>query len=325
MSRFIFVMFFVLPASFPMALAAESTAVADHGHGIWTLRQDGADRFRFRFGTAEKPLIKPYFDVFATLEGRNILRDAPADHVHHHALMFAIKIDDVNFWEEYGDFGREVFVQNTLRTDAKESVEGDVIRTATAVECKLDWIGPDDKTLLHENRKVIRNTAGDTDHVFLDWTSTFTLPEGKPSAKLGGNHYHGLGMRFDRTMDDGGRFFSDRGDDQNETVRGTENLTECRWMAYTAKLHGKPVTVAIFDAPENFRKMRAFTMGGRDKIFAYLSATTNLHREPVTMTAEKPVVFRYGIALWEGERSTEEVEKVYELRMKSSADRQKVE
>ena len=32
--------------------------------------------------------------------GENLLRDAPHDHLHHHALMYGIRVNGVNFWEE---------------------------------------------------------------------------------------------------------------------------------------------------------------------------------------------------------------------------------
>ena len=34
-----------------------------------------------------------------------MVRDAPSDHLHHHGLMFAVQVNEVNFWEERGTPG----------------------------------------------------------------------------------------------------------------------------------------------------------------------------------------------------------------------------
>ena len=49
--------------------------------------------------------FKPCARELAPLGGPNILRDAPADHLHHHALMFAVAVNGVNFWEEISGSG----------------------------------------------------------------------------------------------------------------------------------------------------------------------------------------------------------------------------
>ena len=62
---------------------------------------------------------------------------------------------------------------------------------------------------------------------------------------------------------------------------------------------GKPVTVAIFDHPKNLRHpAKMFTMSTP---FAYLSATCNVWKEPITIKAGKPLDLRYGVAVWDGE------------------------
>jgi len=41
--------------------------------------------------------LKPYVRELDALSGVNVLRDAPADHLHHHGLMYAIRVNSVNF------------------------------------------------------------------------------------------------------------------------------------------------------------------------------------------------------------------------------------
>jgi hypothetical protein len=46
---------------------------------------------------------KPYVRDLHTMRGENLLRDAPEDHRHHHGLMYAVRVNGVNFWEEAGE------------------------------------------------------------------------------------------------------------------------------------------------------------------------------------------------------------------------------
>ena len=263
----------------------------------WTFGQ-----FEYRYKWDYLPTtFKPYVIQLTTPGGVNVLRDAPLDHTHHHGLMFAIKVDGVNCWEEYNpkDFGR----QETL-TITEEVTETNG-RKEKKVESTLLWSDGNGQPLVSEKRTITAYQTGEA--TVLEWIGVFTLPPGKDKAVLGGNDYHGLGMRFVESMDNGGKYFasSDAG-----TKEG--RLTPCRWMAYTAKAGDKPVTLAIFDTKDNPRSMLAYSMGSANGEFAYLSATTNLFREPVTVSPGKPVTFRYKLVLWDGEKTAKEVEKFSE-------------
>ncbi len=253
--------------------------------------------------------FKPCVDVLCTPTGRNILRNSPSDHVHHHALMFALRVDDVNFWEESEPtFGKqlpisyrsEVEVGSTLPDHLRDILE-------------LNWTDAQGKIRLCERRTIeTRASTPDCPATMLTWTSQLSLPTDVESVTLGGDHYYGLGLRFHSSMDRDGRFFSSE-DAVSEPVRGDERLTRCRWMAYTAKLEGEPVTVAIFDTPENPAPMLAFTMGDAGGHFAYLAATTDLWRKPVRMTIdESSMTFRYGIVVQDGETSAKQMETLYQ-------------
>ena len=241
--------------------------------------------------------FKPYVITLTTPGGINILRDAPPDHTHHHGLMFAIKIDGVNCWEEYNpkDFGR----QETL--SIVEAITESNGRKEKKVESALLWSDGAGQPLILEKRTITAYHSGDA--TVLDWTGVFTLPPGKEKAVLGGNEYHGLGMRFVESMDEGGKYTASSGAGRKEG-----RLTPCRWMAYTANADGKPVTVAMFDSKDNPRPMLAYTMGSGEGEFGYFSATANLYREQVTLTPEKPVTFHYTVVLWDGEKTAGEIE-----------------
>ncbi len=99
-------------------------------------------------------------------------------------------------------------------------------------------------------------------------------------------------------------------------VRGSERLTPARWMAYASQAGDKPVTVAIFDAPTNPRHPnKIFTM----RPFAYLSATLDVARQPLTVKNDAPLTLRWGAAAWDGRVDAEAVEKVYQAWVKNAA------
>ncbi|MDH4241892.1 MAG: PmoA family protein [Phycisphaerae bacterium] len=256
--------------------------------------------------------FKPYVQQLFSPAGVNILRDAPADHLHHHALMFAVKVDGVNFWEETPTAGKQLHKSFTdVKTDTKTDVENDKsldMRNAGFTEL-IDWTNPKRELLLKERRTIDVCQGTDLGATLLTWQSRFELPEGTESATLTGSHYHGLGMRFLKSMDVGGRFIN--ADNKTGTVfRGEERLLRSTWCAYTANADGKPVTIAMFDHPQNPRYPATwFTMTAP---FAYLSATMNLHVEPIKVAAGKPLVLRYAVAVWDGKVENDRIDKLYQ-------------
>jgi hypothetical protein len=50
--------------------------------------------------------------------------------------------------------------------------------------------------------------------------------------------------------------------------------------------------------------------------FAYQSATLNLWKEPFTL--KEPLDLRYGVAVWDGVQSSEEIERLYRRWLKEN-------
>jgi hypothetical protein len=252
--------------------------------------------------------FKPYVRAFTTPGGLNVLRDSPADHVHHHALMFAVKVDGVNFWEEYPDRKPGSQIHERFLSDPIVS-DGDGGCLFDLGAERIDWKAPDGRALLEETRhvRVRRSNDAAKDGSVLTWTSRLALPEGRDKAVLTGSHYHGLGVRFPTSMDRVGTHFNAAGK-MGPVYRGSERLTETKWTAYTAPVEGKPVTVAVFDDPKNPRPAVMFTMLHG---FAYISATLDLEKRPLTIEAGTPLELRYGVVAWDGKKSAEEVEAAY--------------
>jgi hypothetical protein len=284
--------FFLLTISF---LAVSNPAFAENPMRITTeeniisVYKGNSVLLRYRYRDVP---FKPYVQQLFTPSGINILRDAPSDHLHHHALMFAVAVDGVNFWEEQQAPGQQVH-----RSFAETKIDKcNDVPNACFTE-QLDWINPrSQELLLKESRTIEVCQVDEFKATLLNWKSTLAVPFGKESVTLTGSHYFGLGIRFLESMDTGGQFSNAEGK-TGDVVRGDERLVKARWCSYSAKANGTPVTVAMFGHPDNLRHpTQWFTM---TEPFAYLSATLNLHREPLKVTSGKPLVLRYAVAIWD--------------------------
>jgi hypothetical protein len=121
-------------------------------------------------------------------------------------------------------------------------------------------------------------------------------------------------MRFVQSLDPGGTFTHPDG---KTGVEGTNDVPPRR-CAYSAVADGKPVTVAMFDCPQNPRHPATwFTM---DSHFAYLAVTLNLHRQPLVIRAAEPLELRYAVVLWDGAVEPENMEKLYRQLLRRSAE-----
>ena len=285
--------------------AAEAPSPNAAGPATETVRDGNRLLVEYRHGG---DLFKPYIARLFSPGGANVLRDQVPDHPHHHGLMFAVGIDGVDFWAETKASGRMAD-----RTAANlRSIEADTHWVGTVTNA-LDWFGPVGGTpIARENRSIIvhrpvyRGEAlGAT---LITWQTKLQPAEGRPSVKLAGSHYFGLGMRFVQSMDGADDFFTPEGKAVGETVRGNERLVRGPWCAYAAEAEGKPVTVAMLDHPGNVRPAWWFIMA---KPFAYMSATLNLHREPLTVEAGKPLALTYGVAVWDGKVSADEITRLH--------------
>lgn len=292
----------------PVILGGLNTTVEAKGMRVATDRDvvyvTSGEQVLMRYRYKDVP-YKPYVDQLFSPGGVNILLDAPHDHLHHHALMYAVKADGVNFWEEQQAPGWQV---HRTFGDVKVDTRNDI--PFAGFSERLDWVNPSSgESLLAEERTIEASCRADSKVTLLTWQSAFKPADGKESVTLTGAHYHGLGLRFIRSMDAGGEFRN--ADGKAGTVfRGEERLVRSRWCAYTAKAEGKQVTVAMFDHPKNERHPATwFTMTAP---FAYLSATLNLHEQPLKVVCGEPLTLRYAVAIWEGRAETDEIEKAYE-------------
>jgi len=282
-------------------LAADLQTVGDKD----TVTIKDGDRVSLVYRGTPGP-FKVYVKEFYTPGGLQVLRDSPHDHVHHHALMYAIGAEETDFWGEAPQHkpGKQI-----PRGECAVNVEDvDGTRCAT-IRQTLDWIGADGQRLLVETRIITLVPGSVTGASLLTWESQFCVAEGRDAVKLWGRKYFGLGARFVASMDKVGTFLH-AVEDAKHAIGGSKKAVRADWCAYTAPVETKPVTFAMFDHPENPRHPATwFTMTSG---FAYMTATLNLAEEPMTVTAGKPLRLRYGVALWDGKVDVERIGRVYQ-------------
>lgn len=251
--------------------------------------------------------FKPYLRDLYTPGGVNVLRDAPPDHLHHHALMFAIGVEKTDFWSETPGCGKEVHEGFASAPSSTKREDGCSVDRFTEA---LAWKAPaDEKPLAKETRSVEIHRGGDLGATLLVWRTTLQPGGDRASVELFGSHYFGLGLRLPIPMEKATEFLSADPKAPRDNVRGDENVFPSKWLAAIGEVDGKPVTVAMFDGPDNVRPVRWFTMANP---FAYMSATLNLYKEPMTLEAGKPLALTYGVAACDGKKTAEEIEKLYQ-------------
>ena len=265
-----------------------------------TITVSSAGRPVLEYQLAPKP-SKSYVGKLSSPGGVQILRDAPHDHLHHHSLMFAVAVDGVDFWSEKDTCGSQ---KPSGGADVK-SASRDRISSATIAH-RLQWTAPNgSEVLLIESRTVEVSKNEKPGPTMLVWKCRLSPPPGKKSVTLTGSTYFGLGARFIESMDVDGSFQNADG----QTGVEDTNDKQSAWCAYSAKADGKPVTVAMFDCPKNPRHPATwFTMDSR---FAYLAATLDLSKRPLVVEAGKPLELRYGVALWDGQASKDQIHTQY--------------
>ena len=282
----------IVMAKNPLSVTVEAGRVA--------IRTNDQLMLTYHYGNVP---YKPYIKQWRSPSGINILRDAPHDHLHHHGLMFALMVDGVDFWGEVNSKTPGLEAHRGL-TDVQ--VDGRHGMNRAAFTEDLDWTTPaEQKTLLQERRTIEVYQSADLAASLMTWQSELGLPAGKPSAEISGRHYFGLGMRFVQSMDLKGYFVNAEG----KTGHDGTNDMQSKWCAYTATANRKPVTVALFDHPDNLRHpARWFTMLDP---FSYISATLDVHRKSITLKQGETLQLRYGLALWDGRVEPQQIDQLY--------------
>jgi len=225
---------------------------------------------------------KPYIKQLHTMSGWNVLTDAPADHSHHHGVMYGVQVNGHNFWQEPPDAG----IQQSVRIQGRRAVTRKNGVAEAGFIHVINWVAADDrgstdgqKALLQERRRITARVDPVNLEVAVEWQATFVV--GSRNVVLTGDNYNGLGVRPAREFD---LMAVHSNSEQTLELRGTEqNLSRAQWSAITLKRPSRQATVALFGDPVNTRGPSVFfTMNNP---FAYISATQALDKTPLEYAA----------------------------------------
>lgn len=280
--------------------AAQSPLRLDAGvaTNAWIVSHEGQPLLRYVFNPRQ---YKPYVAEFSAPGGRNILRDAPADHLHHHALMYAIKVNGLNFWEEVSGNG----VERVVETSA--SVTGG----AATLRQMIHWLASQDAfladttpaALLIEHRTLVLTVDEVTRESALVWKAEFEVGKKTNEVTLTGATYHGLGMRYLQQLDAlANHSYAGRKPD----LVNRQEVSPAKWAAVSFAAPDQPATIALVPHPANARGDGAFF--SMLTPFAYLSATQGLDQQPLVYHTGDKFTVRYLVLLYPEGKSTEAVE-----------------
>lgn len=255
--------------------------------------------------------FKPYVRELCTLQGDNLLRDAPPDHLHHHGLMYAIRVNGVNFWEEVGQPGHERPVKWLSKCIGK-SPSG--LPQATFSQL-IHWIADKDKAradtkscaLLVERRTLTLTVDEDASETALEWCGDFEVGPGTSKVTLTGSEYNGLGLRLPEAFDRVARH--QNSEDAPYTGANDRNVIGARWSAVSRPMNGHEVMAALFAKPDRTAgTTRFFTMLNP---FAYLSVTQGLDKAPIEYKSGDKFGVAYLVLVYPSAKSREFLQQRY--------------
>ena len=262
----------------------------------WTVLYAGQKVFVYAFPPGG---YKPYVKELAPLGGEDILRDAPHDHLHHHALMYGIKINGLNFWEEVSGNGVQKAVQTSKPTLRNASAGA---LPQASLEQVLHWVAPQDAflpdsasvALLVEHRTLSLTVDPASREVALEWKSRFDVGAKTNTVSLSGATYHGLGMRFRQDLD--AIAVHSLAGVRPDLANNRQDLSTVPWAAVSFDAPAGPTTIALAGHPANRRGDATFF--SMLTPFAYLSATQGLDKEPLIYHTGDTFELNYLILLY---------------------------
>jgi hypothetical protein len=258
----------------------DSIALQNCGRIVWQLnykKQEG----------------KPYFHPLCLIDGTELTRFRPADHLWHRALWFSWKhINGINYWDpEYPDGQTEII-------NVKTEPAGDY---SARIEMTLAYHPANKPAVLTEKRILVVNTPDKNGCYYIDWLSIFTAGQndvlldrtpipGEENAKPWGG-YAGLSVRMAENTKHW-RFLSSEGILEPEALGN-----KARWVDFSGETsQGKFAGITIFDHPDNLRHPSAWWLSAS---MPYFNPALLFHK-PYALPAKKSLELRYRILVHTG-------------------------
>jgi len=296
------------PAPGP-STSAGFTFAESSGEGLLTVRYQGRDVLVYAFATNQ---FKPYVRELRTWARDNVLVDAPPDHLHHHGLMYAIRVNGNNFWEERDQPGYEKPIALSARRTGTSSTG---LPQASFTQL-IHWIANKDAgasdtrsvALLIEQRTLTVTMDEKRQEVVLDWDADFEVGRAAPVVILSGANYHGLGLRLPEAF----KRVAEHQNSENLTysTHGAGDVSPARWSAVSNRLNNREITVALFGRPTTEGKLPCFfTM---TQPFTYLSVTQGLDKAPLRYLAGDRFSLEYRLVVYSDHKTPAFLQNCYD-------------
>lgn len=286
------------------------TARVQSERGVLEWHFKGRKLLAYAFATNQ---FKPYVRELYSLAGENVLLDAPSDHLHHHGLMYAIRVNGVNFWEERDQPGHQRHIE-LLAQRVGRSAQG--LPQASFTE-RVQWVPHGDHTqadttrvaLLLEKRTLTLTVDEPRQEVALAWHAEFAVGARTNRIKLEGADYHGLGLRLAPAWDHVARHLNSEGGSTRDG--GKPCAVPARWSSVSRTADEGAAQVVLFARPRGHAGINTFfTM---TEAFTYLSATQGLDKAPLEYGVGDRFSLDYLILVFPTAHTSSQLEERYQL------------
>lgn len=285
------------------------TVVVPPERGLIEWHFRGRKLLAYAFATNQ---FKPYVSELCSLRGDDVLRDAPADHLHHHGLMYAIRVNGVNFWEERDQPGHQRHIQ-LLAHGTSRSATG--LPQASFTEL-IHWVRDGEHTsadttpvaLLIERRTLTLTVDEAHEEVALAWHAEFEVGPRTNRVTLHGSDYNGLGLRLPAAWDHIARH--ENSENALWPAGGKPGAVPARWGAVSHTKDGRTIQVALFASPRGHAGTNSFF--AMTEPFTYLSATQGLDKTPLEYRAGDRFAIDYLVLVSSVARTVAQLETRYQ-------------
>ena len=266
---------------------------------------------------------KPFLAPLTSASGEIVTRRFPMemvpgesrDHQHHRGLFIGYgEINGLNFWEN--EFKYESGEPKNFDTAKNghillkkiNAMEGG--KESGKIDLALDWVGPDKKTILQENR-LIRFYGGEKDMRMLDFdfTLTATQPADFADTKEG---FFAIRIADSMTEKHGGQMTNSKGAQTEKNVWGKK----ADWVDYVGTVQDKKLGIAIFDHPGNLHHPERWHARGYG-LFAVNPfgvkdfAPESTEKGGYQMKTGDKLRFRYRVIIHPGDLTQADIDKLY--------------
>jgi len=288
---------------------SDLTVMLNEERGVLEMQFKGQKLLVYAFATNQ---FKPYVRELYTLKGDNVVRDAPADHLHHHGLMYAIRVNGVNFWEEVGEPGHERSVKLVSPVVSKnarglpQASFSQVIHWIAHANRALADTAP--VALLIEKRTLTVIVDEAKEEVALAWRGDLQVGKGAQKVTLYGSEYNGLGLRLPVAWDRVARH--ENSEHTPSSSGGKPEVLSARWSAVSHTREGRATQVVLCAPPRRHAGTnRFFTM---TEPFTYMSATQGLNQAALEYRAGEHFRLDYIVLVYPAARKPTQIEERYQ-------------